>query len=364
MKTSRRDTLRDPVTPRVSVVIVDRDRRIYLREALDSVLAQDVDERLMEVIVAKGYEDAELEGHLNAVGARHVTLCDVPLGKLWVAAARIARGEIIAFLDDDDLFHPTKIGRVLSTFEAHPGLTYYHNSSLRVDEHCRILDKQIALPTETQYIQSEAATSDEIMSLYMENPMSSSFLCIDRIVLERYADFLSEAGFVIDHVALALSLATGGGLFFDSKVLTYYRVHGGSTTHSPGTGSQVDSKSAYFYSNGTWTFGRLVGFLEATSKEELPLFFVRALYCTFSAKAQIVSSRNQSDWTVLRGLAGLAVRYRHPEFVSLAFLYFLHLLFPRFSARLFQALRRTHLTAQSPHLSDHGSAGSARNLSV
>ncbi|MDP6417227.1 MAG: glycosyltransferase, partial [Gammaproteobacteria bacterium] len=53
-----------------------------------------------------------------------------------------ARGEVIAFLDSDDIWLPDKLGRQLSVFEANPAVGLVHTLSDVLDEHGVSLDQQ------------------------------------------------------------------------------------------------------------------------------------------------------------------------------------------------------------------------------
>jgi glycosyltransferase involved in cell wall biosynthesis len=98
-----------------------------LPHAIASVLQQTkpVDEM---IIVDDGSTDGTFE-MLTELAARTVTPHIVPLRQenLGPAAARNAgiknaAGELVAFLDDDDIWHPDKLARQLAILDASPGL--------------------------------------------------------------------------------------------------------------------------------------------------------------------------------------------------------------------------------------------------
>ncbi len=107
--------------PTVTAAIPVHDGEAYLAEAIESVLAQDRPcEQL--VVVDNGSTDASAA---IAAGYAEVELVAEPrlgIGAARNAAVAAARGELIAFLDADDLWEPGKTARQLAALEADPGL--------------------------------------------------------------------------------------------------------------------------------------------------------------------------------------------------------------------------------------------------
>lgn len=108
------------MTPLVTVVIPTRNRRQLLLRTLHTVLAQEsVD---LEVTVVDEASSDGTGDELASLGEARVSVLrhDSPKG---VAAARNAgvaraRGQWVAFLDDDDLWAPSKLRRQLEAMEA------------------------------------------------------------------------------------------------------------------------------------------------------------------------------------------------------------------------------------------------------
>jgi glycosyltransferase involved in cell wall biosynthesis len=105
----------------VSVVIPSHDRASIIGPTLDSVLAQAYDS--FEVIVV---DDASTDGLGRFLAERFPTVRVVRLDvNVGVAAARnrgvaAARGELIAFCDNDDLWSPDKLRLQVQDFDEHP----------------------------------------------------------------------------------------------------------------------------------------------------------------------------------------------------------------------------------------------------
>ena len=108
------------MTPRVSVVVATRDRRFALARALASVEAQYF--RDFEVVVV---DDGSTDGTAGWLRSAHPTVRLVELGASSGAAAARNRGverstgEIVAFLDDDDVWRPSYLETQTAQFDAH-----------------------------------------------------------------------------------------------------------------------------------------------------------------------------------------------------------------------------------------------------
>lgn len=108
--------------PLVSCIVPVHNAAEYLAEALDSVLGQT--HRAIEVIVA---DDGSTDG-TRAIAQRHGS------GVRWVSqptagpaatrnlGLRASRGELVAFLDADDRWHPEKLARQVARLGARPEL--------------------------------------------------------------------------------------------------------------------------------------------------------------------------------------------------------------------------------------------------
>ena len=102
------------MTPEVSVIIPTYNRRAMLLEAIDSVLAQSVTAFEL-IVIDDGSTDGTAE-HLTRLGK---TIRIERIEHSGPAAARnrgvaLARAPLIAFLDSDDLWAPTKLERQLA----------------------------------------------------------------------------------------------------------------------------------------------------------------------------------------------------------------------------------------------------------
>jgi glycosyltransferase involved in cell wall biosynthesis len=108
--------------PRISCIVPVFNGERYLRETLDSVLGQTY--ARLEVIVSDDGSTDGTRAVAMAYGERVRYLHQPNAGH---AAARnlglsAARGEFVAFIDADDLWHPEKLERQMARFRARPEL--------------------------------------------------------------------------------------------------------------------------------------------------------------------------------------------------------------------------------------------------
>jgi len=121
------------LTPVVSVIIPFRGRIPWLREAVDSVLAQTF--RNFELILVDDGSD-EPAAFLDEIRDGRVRYIRQPPAGAAAArnlGIRYAAGKYVAFLDSDDLFLPTKLEFQLRMLEEHPHLVFSHTSYMRMD---------------------------------------------------------------------------------------------------------------------------------------------------------------------------------------------------------------------------------------
>ena len=112
--------------PLISVIITVHDRRRYIAEALRSVIAQDLPRSDFEVILVTNLEEESIDAFCTQHGIRQLKM-DAAIGKAYFEATQEARGSVLAFLDDDDLWMPHRLLRIAEVFRLHPRVGYFHN---------------------------------------------------------------------------------------------------------------------------------------------------------------------------------------------------------------------------------------------
>ena len=119
---------------KVSVVITAHNRRKYLTDAVKSVLHQVNPGVEIEIVVVKNFVDDEIDSFLNNSGAVSIFTDEESFGSKLSLGIDASSGNIICFLDDDDMFNPYKIAIIRKIFDENKGLLFVHNDIQIISE--------------------------------------------------------------------------------------------------------------------------------------------------------------------------------------------------------------------------------------
>ncbi len=132
--------------PPVSVVVPTFERREAALRAVASVLAQSYS-RFEVIVVDDGSTDGTAE-RLAALGDPRLSILRQPNGGVARARNRglaAARGAYIAFLDDDDAWHPEKLGHQVAALEAAPARTGFCHTAIELRDEGALVETRRAL---------------------------------------------------------------------------------------------------------------------------------------------------------------------------------------------------------------------------
>jgi glycosyltransferase involved in cell wall biosynthesis len=214
--------------PLVSVLINNYNYGRYVGAAIESALNQHYPR--IEVVVV---DDGSTDDSRRIIDSYHSRICSVfkqngGQGSAFNAGAAEATGDILCFLDADDLFHSDKVNRVVSLFRAQ-GL----NSKPMMIHHQWLSFKDLEDGKRNEQKYGNAHTSPlnlyEFAKRHRYLPYKAgptSVLSINRSLASRLFP-IPEKGIRIaadDFLVYGASLL--GDLYSISEPLTSYRVHG------------------------------------------------------------------------------------------------------------------------------------------
>ncbi len=131
------------ISPRVSVLIPTYRYAGYLREAIDSVLAQDfTDFELLVSDDCSGDGSAEILQEYAARDPRarvNIHPANVGMVPNWNWCLRGARGEFVKFIFGDDMLaRPDALGKMVAMLDAHPEASFAASARNVIDEKSRV----------------------------------------------------------------------------------------------------------------------------------------------------------------------------------------------------------------------------------
>jgi len=226
--------------PYISVIVTAYNRRRYLPFALRSLEAQTLPRDKFEVIVVKNFDDKESDGIISRNGWKDVYNDDPYHGRMVLAGLEESRGEIITFLDDDDMYTDNRLEEVYKAFTSFKRLVYFHNSQAIIDENGNVLErpslsKNLAggspIVVDVDKLRElvkryNVSVADLVLKIRVGADFNNSSVAVRRHIVESHAQLLKRLPASIDNFVLVSSLKAGGLMYFTDERLTLYRVHG------------------------------------------------------------------------------------------------------------------------------------------
>lgn len=223
--------------PYISVVVSAYFKRPYLSSALRSTLQQEGPLSPYEVIVLSSENcSSEIETIASlsreGVTVTQAILTTQPSSAFLAEGISRARGEVIVFLDDDDVLASNKLSTIEAMFRANKRLGYVHNAYQSIDSN--------------GLVRKRATTSLRFPLLYNNKPFrvppnptpsqvtwigrssidfNSSSISIRRSTVMPYLKHMVESDMGPEIIPFYSSLLSGSEVASTSDPLTYYRIH-------------------------------------------------------------------------------------------------------------------------------------------
>lgn len=211
--------------PRVSILLTCYNHFRYLPEALEGVRKQTY--RDFEIIaIDDGSKDETREWLAQQPDIRCV-FNEENLGTYETlnVGLRLAKGEFIAVLNDDDVWLPNKLERQVALLDAHPEVGLVHTGGHFIDGEGKRTEGNplgFAFPT--------FETGDILLGLVYENKIIASAALARRACFDELGGFNREY-FGSGDWEMWFRIAEKWHVGFVDEPLTLYRVHGANASH-------------------------------------------------------------------------------------------------------------------------------------
>ena len=212
----------------ISVIICSHTRKEFIIDAVKSVSNQTMTRSYYEIIIVKNFRDSEIDSKLSTLSDQVFIVDDDWQGEKWWIGIKAAKGKLLCFLDDDDLFLPYKleeVWRMYSTFK----FSYLRHD---LSSFTNLQDSQIfqGVPHEA-FIASTVTINKKKGMLAKLAPTltSSSGSCIERELCLNYKDSIKQIKIAFDQLLFYIALESYKGLAVTNAKLSLYRIHNSFT---------------------------------------------------------------------------------------------------------------------------------------
>lgn len=228
-------------TPKVSVCIATYNQARYLPQALQSVLAQTMQD--FEIIIC---DDGSTDNTSKVVQqiddprlryVRHEQ--NVGIAENRNRCLALAGGEYIAWLDSDDVYHPTMLAVQSKALNDNPQVGLAHSAFEVIDTNGRRLSDW-PLPFAQDVIESGA---DAFKELILANYITAPTVLVRRACHEQAGPYDSTIGRTGTDWEMWLRIALRTDLAYTATPLAQYRQHTESITMSRGYNERLQCDS-------------------------------------------------------------------------------------------------------------------------
>lgn len=207
----------------ITVLITAYNRKDYLRKSIDSVINQKLDKDLYEIIVIKNFFDTKLDDYMEEHNIKNIVM-EGTEGEYFIKGVKESKGEILAFLDDDDEFIDNKLLYIYEKFTKNPDIIYMHNSYIQIDDDGRYINENSAKLSEDMYI-IKRNNKTVLTALKKGGDFNLSCISVRKKILKKYFNYLENIHHMTDTPLFYLCLSEPGNMLLNDYPYTKIRYH-------------------------------------------------------------------------------------------------------------------------------------------
>lgn len=216
----------------ISVALCTYNGAKFIKKQLDSILNQTL--KVNEIIVCDDQSTDSTLAILEVYKNNHPNIFKIfknesslKSNKNFEKALSLTSGEYIFFSDQDDLWVPNKVAKIINVFEENKNTEGVFSNANLIDENDCIISETISLWDTVGFFEKKLINPVNYLNFLMINGnfVTGATLCISKKVKALCIPFdTNEINFFHDHW-IALLLAERNSLKSINENLTSYRVH-------------------------------------------------------------------------------------------------------------------------------------------
>lgn len=209
----------------VSLIIVAFKRREFIKDAIASAIRQRIPRERLEVLVIKNFMDYEIDDYINKQGFVNIVSQSDGLGEKLCEAIEICSGDVIAFLEDDDVMSDNRITEIYNAF-LDDELVYFHNDVKRFLDINLLENYWIDRQNNLERVETISGNNIHLPQLISRDcEFNISSMAVRKRIFDNHHKELALFNYKVDNFIFYLAVFTKGKIAITKKKLTYYRLH-------------------------------------------------------------------------------------------------------------------------------------------
>jgi glycosyltransferase involved in cell wall biosynthesis len=214
--------------PLISIVTPVFNQREYIKETIDSVLSQNY-KNLEYIVVDGGSTDGTLKILRKQKNIKLIVGPDKGQSDAINKGMRIARGDILCYLNSDDIFLPGALKQVSDIYKSVPNFYWLTGECILIDPRGSRVRSFVSMYKKVFSMVSQNKIFDRSLFLYIFNYISQPSTFFSRKMFEQVGEFDINLHMVMDY-DLWLRFMKISLPMYIPEVLSAFRLHPDSKT--------------------------------------------------------------------------------------------------------------------------------------